>query len=74
MSYADDCTRVYSRTGAKAHLLTPLASPNAGYPAALCGLSPQWFESWYGTGTQAEHEKAESLPLCKRCEQKAAAQ
>jgi hypothetical protein len=73
VSYADECTRVYTRTGAKAHLLPPLTSPNAGYPVALCGRQPEFSDSWRGTGTQAEHERAAELPLCSRCEQKAAA-
>jgi hypothetical protein len=33
--------------------------------AAECGV---WtFGWWYGTGTQDEYEKAETLPACKRC-------
>ena len=68
--FADDCTRVYTRTGKKAHLLKPLASPNT-YLTALCGTGPEWFEAWRGTGTQDEHETAASLPLCKYCEKHA---
>lgn len=68
--YADDCPRVYTRTGKRAHLLRPLASPNT-HGTALCGTGPEWFEAWRGTGTQAEHETAASLPLCKYCMKRA---
>lgn len=73
MSYADECTRVYSRTGERAHLLTPLTSPNAGYPVALCGRQPDLCDSWRGTGSQSEHERAAGLPLCARCARSAQA-
>lgn len=72
-AYVDQCTRVYTRTGKKAHLLRPLLSPNA-HCAALCGTGPEWFEAWRGTGSQQEHETAASLPLCKYCEKHAAAE
>ena len=64
--YADDCPRVYTRTGTRAHLLTPLASPNT-CRLALCGTGPQWWDSWRGTGSQTETETAASLPVCKAC-------
>jgi hypothetical protein len=71
--YAELCTRVYTRTGKRAHLLQPFMSPN-GNGSALCGTGPGWFEAWRGTGTQDETETAASLPLCKHCEKHAAAQ
>lgn len=70
--YAEQCTRVYTRTGKRAHLLKPLASPNT-YGVALCGTGPEWSGSWRGTGSQREHEMAASLPVCKYCEKHAAA-
>lgn len=64
--YADQCTRVYTRTGKKAHLLPLLSSPNA-HVTALCGILPEWFEAWRGTGSQAETEHVASLPTCRYC-------
>jgi hypothetical protein len=63
-----DRVRVYLPTSVRAHLLPVSASPNVGYPVALCGLQPRWGESWRGTGTQAEWECAAELPLCRGCE------
>lgn len=71
-AFADDCTRVYTRTGTKAHLLALNASPNT-QRLALCGTGPTWFEAWRGTGSQQEHEVAASLPLCKYCRKRATA-
>lgn len=34
---------------------------------ARCGAAPQYFSDWYGTGSQAEYERAEALPRCARC-------
>lgn len=64
----DQCTRVYSPTGTRAHLLRPGDSPNMGYPFALCNFQPSLFSVWLGTGSQGEHERAASLPLCRYCE------
>jgi len=64
--YATLCARVYTRTGRKAHLLPPFASPNTCL-TALCGLCPEYFETWRGTGSQAETEHAASLPVCRYC-------
>ena len=69
MSFADDCTRVYSRHGKMAHLLRPGAGPSFGYPAALCRRQPRLFRSWLGTGSQDEYDQAASLPTCGKCEQ-----
>lgn len=67
-----DIPRGYTYHGAVAHLL-----PH-GRRTALCGRSPVWHSDWYGTGSQAEYEKAAALPLCaycaKRAEQNAAAE
>jgi hypothetical protein len=67
---AEQCTRVYTRTGTRAHLLSPATSPNSP-AAALCGTLPEWFEMWRGTGSQDETERAASLPLCKYCQKRA---
>ena len=60
--------RVYARTGKIAHLLPCDASPSLGYAFTFCRRQPRLFASWLGTGSQAEYEKAGSLPLCSRCE------
>jgi hypothetical protein len=68
VSYFGDVTRVYTRTGTKAHLLPPSTSPNDSYGTALCGRGPEFFETWRGTGSQTEIETVAALPLCKHCE------
>lgn len=37
--------------------------------AAVCGVSPHWFDpdGWCGTGSQIEYETVEALPECRRC-------
>jgi hypothetical protein len=60
-------TRVYTPYGKMAHLLPLGDRATAGYPVALCRRSPALFDSWLGTGSQGEYEKAAALPLCKRC-------
>lgn len=35
--------------------------------SGLCHAHPRWPWTWYGTGNQAEIDKAESLPLCSHC-------
>jgi hypothetical protein len=70
MPYADQCPRAYTRTGKTAHLLPPLASLNT-HGSALCGVLPEWFEAWRGSGSQLETEILASLPLCRRCEKHA---
>lgn len=72
MSFADDCTRVYTRTGKKAHLLPPLTTSPNTHGVALCGTGPEWFETWRGTGSQGEIELVASLPVCRYCERCAA--
>jgi hypothetical protein len=68
--YADQCPRAYTRTGKTAHLLLPFASLNT-YGTALCGVGPEYFDAWRGSGSQQEIEILASLPLCKRCETQA---
>jgi hypothetical protein len=61
-----DCDLVYTWTGKRAHVLRFGTGPSDGR-AAECSLFPMWGTYWYGTGTQAEWERARALPLCKRC-------
>lgn len=68
--HAVDCTRVYVLHGKIAHLLPPGERPGVGYSRALCARSPALFGVWLGTGSQSEYDRAASLPLCSRCEQK----
>lgn len=63
---SSDYTRVYTYGGVKAHLLSPLLSPNSPN-SALCGRSPG-LELWHGTGAQEEYERAADLELCSLCE------
>jgi hypothetical protein len=65
--YAEQCPRAYTRTGKTAHLLLPMQSLNTHGPA-LCGVGPEYFDAWRGSGTQAETETLASLPVCRRCE------
>lgn len=64
----DGLTRVYARRGRMAHLLRPGSSPNTGYPMTLCQRQTPLGQSWHGTGSQYEHDRAALLPLCQRCE------
>jgi hypothetical protein len=60
-------TLVYLPRGAKvAHVLPPNSSPNEG-GRAVCGRDPSWPDSWFGTGTQDEWDKARILPCCVGC-------
>lgn len=66
---AHDWTYVYSSpTAPTAHLLPEQHSPNSSMPA-LCGATPQSFRDpfWFGTGTQAEYDRADALPVCENC-------
>jgi len=61
--------RRYTRYGRVAHLLDPLEySERTGTAAVLCGLWEWYVHSWLGTGSQAEYERAASLPVCKNCQ------
>lgn len=55
-------TRIYRKRGRYAHL-RELASS--------CQVLRQWWyihdDGWLGTGSQAEYERAEALPLCPWC-------
>ena len=56
-----DTSRVYTPRGKAAHLTTQGT-------VTLCGL---WYpEGFWGTGSQEEYEKADSLPTCKPCSRK----
>lgn len=67
-SAEDGYTRVYAQRGRMAHLLLPNSSPNTGYPMTLCQRQTPLGQSWHGTGSQYEHDRAALLPLCGRCE------
>jgi hypothetical protein len=59
---------VYLRQGKVAHVLVfGSYKPGVSYPSAQCGRSPNLFDSWYGTGSQTEIDKARRMPLCIRC-------
>lgn len=66
MSFADECTRVYTRSGTVAHLMTPFATRGV-----LCHVMPEWPAGYLGTGSQREYEMAASLRLCKWCQRRA---
>jgi hypothetical protein len=34
---------------------------------AECGVGPDLFDDWYGTGNQNEYEEVEHRPACRRC-------
>lgn len=63
--FAAECTRMYAPAGTVAHLCPPFTS--SVLTAPLCGLDLAWPVQWLGTGSQREHERAASLPLCGRC-------
>lgn len=68
--YAEQCTRVYTRTGTRAHLMSPVQTIRNG--SVLCNrIHPEWFTEWHGTGSQDEIDRAASLPTCMRCEDQA---
>lgn len=65
----------YLPTGEVRHAIY-LQDASDFYPPALCGVQPrersrwrvkQQLPGWYGTGTQDEYERVETLPECKRC-------
>lgn len=64
--YAGQCTRVYTRTGGVAHLMSPVTSIRNG--SVLCDrVLPEWFTDWHGTGSQDEADRAAALPVCRYC-------
>jgi hypothetical protein len=72
--FADQCTRVYTYRGHVAHLLPPTSTMIGAGGGTLCPVTPSWPDEWRGTGMQAECELAASLPLCKACASRAAAE
>lgn len=34
---------------------------------AVCATSPAWFMGWYGTGSQEEYDRNDTLRECKKC-------
>jgi hypothetical protein len=66
MSGSLERERAYLPRGKRAHLLRYGDSAN-GSNAALCGLSPAFGDTWRGTGTQDEYERAAELPVCVPC-------
>jgi hypothetical protein len=65
MTFASDCTRVYTRYGRFAHLRSTT------HGVLHLGM-PQDPDGWLGTGSQDEYDAAAVLPLCKVCEATAA--
>ncbi len=60
--------RRYSIGGLKAHLV-PYYSQLSD--RALCGFAVYSAKlDWFGSGSQAERDVAEKLPLCKNCAKK----
>lgn len=57
-----DYGRLYLRRGSRAHLSAPLT-----WRRVLCSAEPAGSDDWLGTGSQAEYDKAASLPLCRAC-------
>jgi protein-tyrosine phosphatase len=64
-SYADECTRVYTPAGRRAHLLPVTSVLPRG--SVLCRVDPPWDHGWLGTGSQEEHDRAAALPVCTSC-------
>lgn len=59
---------VYSFYGQVTHIKPHIEdSMTTAYPTVLCGRSPQLFDAWRGTGSQAEYDQARRMPLCVRC-------
>lgn len=69
MGDEDDYARLYLYQGSVAHMVNSdgLTTRRAHSRIALCGMAPDYPWTWYGTGTQAEYEKAAVLPTCRRC-------
>lgn len=59
--------RRYLSQGHVAHLVSVVGLYDMETKPAECGLSPGWPFGWHGTGSQAEYDHAELLPLCRRC-------
>lgn len=61
---ADGTSRVYTRSGGRAH--TIWAGRGSYARCIYCGYVPEW--GWLGTGDQTEIDKALRLPYCKEKE------
>lgn len=57
--------RRYTPNGKVAHLISE-ANWGYPYPRAACGWDGQ-ATYWRGSGSQDEYDRAQALPLCKRC-------
>lgn len=66
MSFADECTRLYTPHGHVAHLRSPAHAIASAVPV-LCPQMRPWPGDWLGTGSQAEYDKAARLPACRHC-------
>jgi hypothetical protein len=53
-------------TSPRAHILDMGYAGISYFAPALCGTLPAP-GGWWGTGSQGEHDKAASLPLCQHC-------
>jgi protein-tyrosine phosphatase len=63
-SFEEECTRVYTRHGRRAHLLHPVSVVSVG--SVLCPVeAPR--EGWSGTASQQERDRAVALPVCTNC-------
>lgn len=51
---------VYLRCGGVTHVRP--YTETAPYPVTLCGREISWGESWLGTGSQAEYDRARRMP------------
>lgn len=61
-------TRVYAKGARIGHLLCDWHSPNNEASQAICGKrTPEAAPLWFGTGCQAELDRAKVLPLCLAC-------
>lgn len=63
------CTRVYTLSGLKAHLLAPGVAAADISATALCGKQA-WPSYWRGVGRHGEREQAADMPLCIHCANK----
>jgi hypothetical protein len=59
-------SRLYLSDGDYAHIIC-YGSGGYAYASAVCGVSPDWPEAWYGTGSQDELDTARDLLLCPNC-------
>jgi hypothetical protein len=51
-----------------AHLLPESVNlDETPYAGALCGVSPEWPDAWYGSTSQDDGDTPARLPVCRRC-------